>query len=163
MPDPVPPKKGSVERVREALRAAGLEAAVQELSESTRTAPEAAAAVGCQVAQIVKSLVFRGGHTGRALLALVSGKNRASEEKLAALHGEPILRADAAFVREQTGFAVGGVPPLGHTTPLATLVDRDLLAFAEVWAAAGSPFAVFRITPTELLRVTGGQVADLAE
>jgi prolyl-tRNA editing enzyme YbaK/EbsC (Cys-tRNA(Pro) deacylase) len=159
---PTAPRPGGVDRVRAALREAGLQAEVQELAQSTRTAPEAAAAVGCQVAQIVKSLVFRGGRTGRPILALVSGKNRASEEKLAALCGEPVLRAEAAFVREQTGFAVGGVPPLGHQVPLLTLVDRELLAFAEVWAAAGSPCAVFRIAPEELCRVAGGQVADLS-
>ena len=157
-----PRRKGGVERVREAVAAAGLSAQVREMPDSTRTAPEAAAAVGCDVAQIVKSLVFRGVRSGKPLLALVSGRNRASEAKLEALFGEPLSRADADFVRERTGFAVGGVPPLGHAEPLATAIDRDLLAFPVVWAAAGSPRAVFDIAPADLVRVTGGRVADLA-
>jgi prolyl-tRNA editing enzyme YbaK/EbsC (Cys-tRNA(Pro) deacylase) len=151
-----------VERVREALAAAGLAVEIREMPASTRTAPEAAAAVGCAVAQIVKSLVFRGARTGRPLLALVSGKNRADEARLSAQFGEPILRADADFVRERTGFAVGGVAPLGHAEPMAPLVDRDLMAFDEVWAAAGSPNAVFRVAPAELVRATGGRVVELA-
>lgn len=152
---------GSVQRVREAIAAVGLATEVQELSQSTRTAQEAAAAVGCSVAQIVKSLVFRGGQSGKPLLALVSGQNRASEARLAEHFGEPAGRADADFVRTHTGFAIGGVPPLGHPEALTVLVDRDLLAFEVVWAAAGSPFAVFRVAPAELVRITGGRVVDL--
>jgi prolyl-tRNA editing enzyme YbaK/EbsC (Cys-tRNA(Pro) deacylase) len=157
-----PRRKGGVERVREAVAAAGLATHVREMPDSTRTAPEAAAAVGCDVAQIVKSLVFRGATSGRPLLALVSGRNRASEAKLETLFGEPLGRADADFVRERTGFAVGGVPPLGHAEALATVVDQDLLAFPVVWAAAGSPRAVFDIAPADLVRVTRGRVADVA-
>jgi prolyl-tRNA editing enzyme YbaK/EbsC (Cys-tRNA(Pro) deacylase) len=160
--DPSPPRRGSVERVREAVAAAGLATHVREMPSSTRTAPEAAAAVGCDVAQIVKSLVFRGVRSGKPLLALVSGRNRASEARLAELFGEPIERADADFVRARTGFAVGGVPPLGHRESLATVVDRDLMGFEVVWAAAGSPQAVFDIAPADLVRVTGGRVAELA-
>ncbi len=155
------PSGGSVQRVREAIAAQGLATEVQELAQSTRTAQEAAAAVGCSVAQIVKSLVFRGGTSGRPLLALVSGANRASEARLAEHYGEPAGRADADFVRTHTGFAIGGVPPLGHPEKLDVLVDRDLLGFPVVWAAAGSPFAVFRLTPEELVRVTGARVVDL--
>jgi len=155
-------RKGGVERVREALAAGGLSAEVREMPASTRTAPDAAAAVGCTVAQIVKSLVFRGATSGRPLLALVSGKNRADEAKLAAHFGEPILRADADFVRERTGFAIGGVAPLGHAEPLIPLVDRDLMAFDVVWAAAGAPNAVFPVAPDDLVRVTGGRVVQLA-
>jgi prolyl-tRNA editing enzyme YbaK/EbsC (Cys-tRNA(Pro) deacylase) len=154
---------GSVERVREALAAQGLGVEVKELAASTRTAQEAAAAVGCEVAQIVKSLVFRKTASGGALLVLVSGTNRASEARLAALAGEPVARADAAFVRERTGFAIGGVPPLGHREPLSVLVDRDLMSFPVVWAAAGSPNAVFAVAPADLQRITAGQVADVAE
>ncbi|MBI5069582.1 MAG: YbaK/EbsC family protein [Deltaproteobacteria bacterium] len=152
---------GSVQRVREAIAALGLESQVQELSQSTRTAQEAAATVGCGVGQIVKSLVFRGATSGRPLLALVSGQNRASEALLAEHWGEAAGRADADFVRTHTGFAIGGVPPVGHPEKLDVLLDRDLLAFEVVWAAAGSPFAVFRLTPAELVRVTGGRVVDL--
>jgi len=152
---------GSVQRVREAIAALGLESQVQELAQSTRTAQEAAAAVGCGVGQIVKSLVFRGATSGRALLALVSGANRASEALLAVHYGEPAGRADADFVRTHTGFAIGGVPPVGHPEKLEVLVDRDLLAFEVIWAAAGSPFAVFRLSPADLVRISGGRVVDL--
>ncbi len=156
-------KKGSVQRVREALAARGLAAEVKELAASTRTARDAAAAVGCQVAQIVKSLVFRLPASGGAVLALVSGTNRASEALLAGLVGEPVARADADFVRERTGFSIGGVPPLGHSGPLPVLIDRDLMSFPLLWAAAGSPNAVFAVTPAELQRITSGRVAELAE
>lgn len=156
-------KGDSVQRVREALAAAGLGADVQELAASTRTAQEAAAAVGCTVAQIVKSLVFRGTVSDRVVLALVSGPNRADEQRLGALAGEPVARADAAFVRDRTGFAIGGVPPVGHLTPPRVLVDRTLLAFPVVWAAAGSPHAVFAVAPADLVRASGGEVVDLAD
>jgi prolyl-tRNA editing enzyme YbaK/EbsC (Cys-tRNA(Pro) deacylase) len=127
----------------------------------TRTAADAAAAIGCDVAQIVKSLVFRK-RSGGALLVLVSGRNRVDEAKVGALVAEPISKADAAFVREATGFAIGGVPPAGHAEPIETLVDRDLLSLGELWAAAGTPQTVFPIAPEELVRVTGGRVADVA-
>jgi prolyl-tRNA editing enzyme YbaK/EbsC (Cys-tRNA(Pro) deacylase) len=152
---------GSVQRVREAIAALGLAGEVQELSQSTRTAEEAARAVGCGVAQIVKSLVFRGAASGRPLLALVSGQNRASEARLAEHWGEPVGRADADFVRTHTGFAIGGVPPVGHPERLDVLLDRDLLGHEVIWAAAGSPFAVFRLTPADLVRISGGRVVDL--
>ncbi len=153
---------GSVQRVREALAARGLTGEVRELAASTRTAQEAAAAVGCQVGQIVKSLVFRLTASDRPVLVLVSGTNRASEARLSALAGEPVARADADFVRERTGFSIGGVPPLGHATPLPTFIDRDLMAFPVVWAAAGSPHAVFALAPADLQRITAGRVAELA-
>ena len=154
---------GSVQRVRDALAAEGLASEVKELAASTRTAQEAAAAVGCGVAQIVKSLVFRGTSSGRAVVALVSGSNRASEALLSDVAGEPVARADADFVRERTGFAIGGVPPLGHLEAVTVVIDRDLMAFPVVWAAAGSPNAVFAVAPTDLQRVTGGRVADVKE
>lgn len=154
---------GSVQRVRDALAAEGLASEVKELAASTRTAQEAAAAVGCGVAQIVKSLVFRGTSSGRAVVALVSGSNRASEALLSEVAGEPVARADADFVRERTGFAIGGVPPLGHLEAVTVVIDRDLMAFPVVWAAAGSPNAVFAVAPTDLQRVTGGRVADVKE
>ncbi|HEX9288448.1 MAG TPA: YbaK/EbsC family protein [Anaeromyxobacteraceae bacterium] len=154
---------GSVQRVRDALAAEGLASEVKELAASTRTAQEAAAAVGCGVAQIVKSLVFRGTSSGRAVVALVSGSNRASEALLSEVAGEPVARADADFVRERTGFAIGGVPPLGHLEAVTVVIDRDLMAFPVVWAAAGSPNAVFAVAPADLQRVTGGRVADVKE
>ena len=127
----------------------------------TRTAADAAAAIGCDVAQIVKSLVFRK-HSGGALLVLTSGRNRVDEAKVGALVAEPISKADAAFVRGATGFAIGGVPPAGHPEPIDTLVDRDLLPLGELWAAAGTPQTVFPIGPDDLVRLTAGQVADVA-
>ncbi|HET9595106.1 MAG TPA: YbaK/EbsC family protein [Anaeromyxobacteraceae bacterium] len=149
--------------MRDALAARGLACEVHELAASTRTAQEAAAAVGCSVGQIVKSLVFRTARSDRLVLALASGTNRVSEAKLEARLGEPVKRADAAFVRERTGFAIGGVPPLGHAAPGVVLVDRDLLAFDVVWTAAGTPHAVFQVAPPDLVRAAGGEVVDLAE
>lgn len=153
----------SVQRVRDALAAAEIRAEVQELASSTRTAQEAADVVGCGVGQIVKSLILKGGGSGRLYLMLTSGSNRLCVAKAAALAGEEVGMADAASVREQTGFAIGGVPPLGHLTPLTTFIDRDLLAHDAIWAAAGSPNTLFRLTPDDLKRITSGTVADVAE
>ena len=135
---------------------------VLEFDASTRTAAEAAAAIGCTVAQIAKSLVFRAETSGRAALVVASGVNRVDEAKVGALLGEPIGRADADFVRAKTGFAIGGVPPVGHVEPSPTLIDDALFAFEEIWAAAGTPNAVFRLTPADLLRLTGGTKAAIA-
>ena len=129
--------------------------------DSTRTAIEAAQAVGCSVGQIVKSLVFKGAQSHMPLLALVSGANRVNEKRLGLLVGEEIEKADADFVRQHTGFAVGGVPPVGHAERLATFIDRDLLQYDEIWAAAGSPHAVFRLTPDDLQKMTVGEVVAL--
>ncbi|HLM49948.1 MAG TPA: YbaK/EbsC family protein [Solirubrobacteraceae bacterium] len=150
----------SARRVQEALRAAGLDADVRELPDSTRTAPEAAAAVGTQVGAIVKSLVFVGRDSGRGVLVLVSGANRADEARIGALAGEPIDRADAEAVRALTGFSIGGVPPLGHATDMRVFVDPDLAARDVVWAAGGTPRTVFPLAGAELVRVTGGTVYE---
>jgi prolyl-tRNA editing enzyme YbaK/EbsC (Cys-tRNA(Pro) deacylase) len=149
----------AVARVQEALRALGVPVDVQVLADSTRTAAEAAAACGVEVGQIVKSLVFLA--DDEPILVLVSGRNRADERRLAALTGRRIRRADAAAVRAATGYAIGGVPPVGHPRPLRALVDRDLLGYDRVIAAAGTPHAVFAITPADLCRVTGGSVEDV--
>ena len=152
----------NVTRVTDAARLAGLEIAVERFPEGTRTAADAARAVGCDVAQIVKSLVFVAGE--RPVLALVSGINRVDLDKLArALGTDAARRADGDEAREATGFAIGGVPPFGHDRPVTVVVDRDLMAHERLWAAAGMPDAVFPITPEDLLRVSGGTVADLAE
>jgi len=135
---------------------------VLEFDASTRTAAEAAAAIGCTVAQIAKSLVFRAETSGRAVLVVASGANRVDEAKVGALLGERIGRADADFVRVKTGFAIGGVPPVGHSEQSPTLIDDALFAFAEIWAAAGTPNAVFRLTPADLLSLTGGIRASIA-
>lgn len=153
------PLQPSAQKVQEALAAAGFASAVIELPDSTRTAAEAAAAVGCDVAQIVKSLVFRGRTSGRAVLVVASGSHRVDEARVAAIVGEEIEKATAGFVREQTGFAIGGVPPIGHAHPSIAVVDEALLAHARIWAAAGHPRAVFALTPDELVRMTGGTVA----
>lgn len=145
------------------LAGRGYDSHVQELPDSTRTAAEAARAVGCEVAQIAKSLVFRARGSGTALLVIASGTNRVSEARLAALAGEPIERADADFVREQTGFAIGGVPPVAHARPLRIWIDRDLLRYECIWAAAGTPRAVFPFESARLAELTGGEIADLAE
>ena len=150
----------AVDRFQAAVRARGVEVAARVLPDSARTAPEAAAAVGVEVGAIVKSLVFRCGD--EAVLALVSGANRADEARLEAEFGAPVGRADAAFARAATGFSIGGVPPLGHPAPLRTLVDEDLLGYEVVWAAAGTPHAVFPIEPAELARLAGGRVVRLA-
>ncbi len=154
--------KPSAQKVQDALAARGLDLTVVELPDSTRTAAEAAAAVGCRVEQIVKSLVFvtRGGR--RPVLVLASGAHRVDLARLAAIVGEPLDKADADLVRERTGFAIGGVPPLGHAEPLLTVVDEDLLKLEGLWAAAGHPFAVFALSPAQLVQVTGGTVAKIA-
>jgi len=154
--------KSSAQKVQDALAAAGFTNQVVELPDSTRTSAEAAAAVGCAVEQIAKSLVFRGKQSGAAILVIASGGNRVDEKKLKALAGENISKPDADFVREQTGFVIGGVPPIGHAQPLRTFIDRDLWRYQEIWAAAGHPNAVFRLTPDELAAMTGGGGADLA-
>ncbi len=152
----------SAQRVQDALTALGLPCRVVELPASTRTAQEAADAVGCTVGQIVKSLVFRGARTDAPILVVASGANRVNETRLSELAGEPIAKADAAFVRAHTGFAIGGVAPLGHPAPLTTYIDADLLQYAEIWAAAGTPNAVFALTPADLQTMTNGRVVRLA-
>ena len=152
----------AAQRVQDALKAMGVECQVVELPESTRSAAEAAQAIGCRVEQIVKSLVFRGRFTNRPILAVVSGGNRVDEEKLAVLVAEPVAKADAEYVRQRTGYAIGGVPPVGHVESLVCVVDEDLLQYEHIWAAAGTPRAVFRLTPADLQRITDGRVASVA-
>ena len=153
----------SARRVQEALAARGFDFEVREFPESTRTSAEAAAAIGCAVGEIAKSLVFRGAESGEAVLIIASGANRVDPAKAEALLGEAIGRADADFVRAATGFAIGGVPPLGHDRPLVTLIDEDLLAFEVIWAAAGTPNAVFRLSPSDLSDLTGGRIGDVKQ
>jgi len=154
MTEPLSP---SAQRVQDALRSLGFAYEVIEFAQTTRTAGEAAAAVGCTVAQIAKSLVFKGRGSGRPLLVIASGANRVNEKAMRDLIGEPIERPDADFVRQQTGFVIGGVPPIGHAARLAVYIDEDLLQYEVIWAAAGTPNAVFRLAPADLLRMTGGQ------
>jgi prolyl-tRNA editing enzyme YbaK/EbsC (Cys-tRNA(Pro) deacylase) len=151
----------SVERVRAALLAAGHPDTIQAFPEGTRSAADAAAAVGCDVAQIAKSIVFRAGP--RAVLVIASGANRVDTAKVAAAIGQPIKRAEGSWVRDTTGFAIGGVSPVGHLAPPILLLDADLLPLGEVWAAAGSPQHVFRTSAAALVRMTGAAVAEVKE
>jgi Cys-tRNA(Pro) deacylase len=153
----------SAQKVADAAQALGLDVEIVEFEQTTRSAQDAADAIGCQVAQIVKSLLFV--VDGQPVMALVSGTNRLDERKLAALRGvgrKKVKRADADTAKAVTGFSIGGVPPFGHQSRLPVYVDQDLTRFEVVWAAAGTPFAVFAITPDELVRASGGTVADLA-
>ncbi len=145
-------------RVQASAEALGLAIAVRLMPDSTRTAADAALACGCAVGQIVKSLIFQGKDTGRPLLLLVSGANRVNEKGVAVTLGEQLIRPDADFVRAATGFAIGGIPPLGHATPLATWIDEDLLQYGVVWAAAGTPKAVFSVDPGRLRDAVGAAV-----
>lgn len=153
----------SAQRVQEALSELGLTLQVVELPESTRTAAEAAAAIGCTVGQIAKSLIFKTKVTEKPVLVIASGSNRVDEQAIAAFIGEKITKADADFVRQHTGFAIGGVPPVGHVEELLTLIDADLLAYDDIWAAAGTPHAVFKLTGEDLVRATGGQIVGVKQ
>ena len=149
--------------VQQALAAAGISSRIHELPDSTRTAADAAAAIGCRVEQIAKSLVFRCMPSSQPVLVIASGTNRVDERLVAAHLNGDISKADADFVRAATGFAIGGVPPLGHMSPLRTLIDVDLLKFDVVWAAAGTPNSVFSIDPQSLIQATDGDVVAIAK
>lgn len=151
----------SAARVQDALAAAGFGNRVIALDRPTRTAAEAAAALGCAVAQIAKSLVFRRVSDGEPVLVIASGAGRVDERKLGDALGAPIEKADADYVREATGFAIGGISPIGHRRAIETVVDAELLGHAEIWAAAGHPNTLFRLTPDELLRMTGARAVTV--
>ena len=148
-------------RTAQLLRDAGVEAQVVEFEQPTRTSAEAAAAIGCSVAEIAKSIVFRGRTSGLAVVVVASGDNRVSEAKVAAKVDEPLARADADFVRMATGYAIGGVAPIGHAQPVKLLLDEDLRRFRTVWAAGGTPYSVFPLTPDQLRSVTGVEWSDV--
>jgi prolyl-tRNA editing enzyme YbaK/EbsC (Cys-tRNA(Pro) deacylase) len=147
----------SAERVQRALAAAGLDTRIVQLAEAARTARQAADALGLDVGQIAKSLVFRGAATGRAVLVIAAGDRRVNEARIAQLIGEPIERASPEFVREHAGFAIGGVAPVAHAQPMTTFVDASLRRFDTVWAAGGTPHCVFPIRPDDLLQLSGGK------
>ncbi len=152
------PLKDSAQRVQEQLRELGYMNAVVELPDSARTAQEAAEAIGCEVAQIAKSIIFRLLSDDRPLLVIASGVNRINEQKLSNRLNDQLGKADADFVRQRTGFVIGGVPPIGHAEVILTIVDEDLFRFDTIWAAAGHPKAVFQLTPSQLVEMTTGQV-----
>jgi Cys-tRNA(Pro) deacylase len=152
----------TAQKVSEAAHVLGLKIKIKEFEASTRTAEDAANAIGCTVAQIVKSLLFV--VDGQPTMVLVSGPNRVDEKKLAALYGvgrKKVKRGNADIARQATGFAIGGIPPFGHTTTLPIYIDEDFLQFDVIWAAAGTPNAVFAIAPADLVRATQGTIANL--
>lgn len=151
----------SAARVQAFLNAQGLLHSVMELPDSTRTAQEAADSIGCQVAQIAKTVVFRDLDGNEPVIVVASGVNRVDVAKIKARTGLRLVKADADFIRSQTGFVIGGVPPAGHDRAIRSLLDHDLQAFTELWAAAGTPHAVFRLTPNDLGKLTGGQWLDI--
>jgi len=154
--------KPAAQRVEDLLAAQGMGGRVVEFPDSTRSSAEAAAAIGCTLAQIAKSLVFKSA-SGRPVLVVASGVNRVDEKKVKAEIGQKIGRADADYVRERTGYAIGGVAPFGHSEAPIVLIDRNLLALDPIWAAAGTPNAVFRLSPDELVRLSGGTVTDVKQ
>ena len=151
----------SVQKVRKVLKDLGFSNEVIELQDSTRTSAEAAQAVQCQVEQIAKSIVFRGKNSHKPILVIASGPNRVNEKKIAELTSESLGKADADYVRKHTGFVIGGIPPIGHLEKLDIFIDEDLLSYEEIWAAAGSPNAVFKLTPSDLIKMTGGRVVSI--
>ena len=162
MSGPAQTLSDAAQRVQDALRAGGFANAVQELAVAVKTAAAAAEAVGCTPAQIVKSLVFQRVTSGAPVLVVVSGANRVSEAKLETLLGEPVRMGPPKFVREVTGYAIGGIPPVGHAQKLDTIVDANLMTLDTLWAAAGHPNSLFELTPDQLMRMTGGRIAEVA-
>ena len=152
------PLSSSAQKVQDAIKSLGYPYEVIEFEASTRTALEAAERVGCEVGQIVKSLVFQGKTSEKPILILTSGANQVDVKRMKAHAGEKIGRADPAFVRERSGYAIGGIPPLGHLHPIDTYIDEDLLQYGKIWAAAGTPNAVFELDADQLEKMTGGKV-----
>ena len=151
----------SVQKVQAALAAYGIDSKIVEFSASTRTAQQAADEIGCNIAEIVKSLIFCTQETHQPILVLTSGINRVNEKMIEQCIGEKIKKADADFVRNVTGFAIGGVPPFAHAQKIKTLIDKDLLQYERVWAAAGTPFTVFSLSSSDLARITGGTIVRI--
>lgn len=152
------PLSNSAQKIQDLLRSFGYDYTVVEHTESTRTAQEAADRAGCELGQIVKSLIFRGKESGKPIIVLTSGANRVDEKRIAEYAGEAIGKADADFVRAVTGFAIGGVPPVGHLQNIETYMDEDFLQYETVWAAAGTPNAIFELKTDDLQKMTGGKV-----
>jgi Cys-tRNA(Pro) deacylase len=151
----------TAQKIQKLLLSMGYEYTVVEHTESTRTAQEAADRAGCELGQIVKSLIFRGKTSGKPILVLTSGANRVDEKRIAEYAGKPIVRADADFVRTVTGFAIGGVPPIGHSEKMETYIDEDFLAYQTVWAAAGTPNAIFELKTNDLQKMTDGKILQV--
>ncbi|MCE9645226.1 MAG: YbaK/EbsC family protein [Chloroflexi bacterium] len=155
------PLSSSAQKIQDLLDSLGYSYVVIEYAESTRTAQEAADRAGCELGQIVKSLIFQGKSSGKPILVLTSGANRVDEKLISKYAGEPIRRADADFVRSVTGFAIGGVPPIGHNEKMETYLDEDLQQYLVIWAAAGTPNAIFKLSPSDLQKMTGGRTVQV--
>ena len=153
--------KPSAQKVQTALNAHNLTCEVVQMKDTTRSAEDAARAVGCDVGQIVKSLVFEGNQSHQPILVATCGANRVNVKAIQHSVAEPVKMANPEFVRRMTGFAIGGVPPVGHDNPLKVFIDEDLLQYDEIWAAAGTPHAVFRLTPDDLIKITNGTVISV--
>src|SRR5262245_4126292 len=151
----------SARKIQDVLAALGTDFEVIELPSATRTAVEAAAAIGCSVEQIAKSILFWTVKDKKPVMVIASGVNRVNEARIADCVGEPIEKADAAYVRQRTGFVIGGVPPIGHAEPIYTIIDEDLLKLGELWAAAGTPHSVFKLSATDLLEMTAGVLKSI--
>ena len=152
----------AAQRFQEALNSKGINRTVRVMPDTTRTSTEAAAAIGCDVGQIAKSLIFRGKQSGCAVLVIASGANRVDVKAVRGVIGEKIGKADADFVKSATGYSIGGVPPFGHDQEPIVVIDQDLMQLSEIWAAGGTPFAVFPVSPEELVGATNGKVAVIA-
>ena len=157
----MPTLSPSAQKIQNLLKELGYDYTVVEHAESTRTAQEAADRAGCQLGQIVKSLIFRGKTSGKPILVLTSGANRVDEKRISGYAGETISRADAEFVRTVTGFAIGGVPPIGHNQKMETYLDEDFLPFQTIWAAAGTPNAIFELKTEDLQKMTDGKIVQV--
>jgi len=151
----------SAAKIQDELNRYGLELKVITMNASTRTCVEAANTIGCEVGQIVKSMIFRGKTTGMPVLIVASGNNRINEKKMKEYLGEAVSRPDAEFVQTVTGFAIGGIPPVGHANKITCFIDEDLFDYQEIWAAAGTPFAVFKLTPDQLATITQGKIISV--
>ena len=151
----------SAQKIQNLLNSLGYDYTVIEYAESTRTAQEAADRAGCELGQIVKSLIFRGKISGKPILVLTSGSNRVDEKRISGYAGETISRADADFVRSVTGYAIGGVPPIGHTQNMETFLDEDFFSYQTIWAAAGTPNAIFELKTEDLQKMTNGKIAQV--
>jgi prolyl-tRNA editing enzyme YbaK/EbsC (Cys-tRNA(Pro) deacylase) len=157
----MPTLSPSAQKIQDILNTLGYDYTVVEHAESTRTAQEAADRAGCQIGQIVKSLIFRGKVSGKPILILASGPNRVNEKLIGEYAGESIGKADADFVRAVTGFVIGGVPPIGHAEKMETYLDEDFLQYPTIWAAAGTPNAIFELKTEDLQKMTGGKVVSI--
>ena len=153
--------KNSAQRIQDILHDHNLDINVVEFKKLTRTAQEAAEAIGCEVGQIAKTLIFKGKQSAKPVVVIASGINRVDEKKIAAIIGEKIVKPDADFVLKNTTFVIGGVPPIGYTLDIKPVIDEDLVQHAEIWAAAGTPNAVFAITPKDLVRITQGTISSV--